>query len=179
MNASSISRNMHASQHVPKIALSKESASLLQRLKKISASYFFRSDRVLINKLKAMEPIELSNVLKAFFMEMVQEDGIKDPAKFFDRVSRAVPFENLQEAIKGNVEDVLKESKEMFEEAKLYLQMTSEKTPPSIRARISSIIDGIISVLESIVTAFGIGDFFKPAESEIQVDFKEYRKKCF
>ena len=175
MNVFPINDGVHALQHVPKIVLSKESADILQRLKKINAGYFFRPDSVLVNKLKVVEPVELTKVLKCFFMEMVQEDRITDPVKFLDRLATVIPLAKMQEAVKDDVEDALKEAKGMFEEAKLYLQMTNGNTSPSIRARLSSVLDGIISVIESIITAFGIGDFFKPAESDIHADFKSQK----
>ena len=175
MNVFPINDGVHAVQHAPKIVLSEESADILQRLKKINAGYFFRPDRVLVNKLKVIEPVELTKVLKCFFMEMVQEDHITDPVKFLDRLATVIPLAKMQDAVKDDVEDALKDAKGMFEEAKLYLQMTEGNTSPSIRARISSVLDGIISVIESIITAFGIGDFFKPAESDIHADFKSQK----
>lgn len=172
MIISPINNGSHALQYVPKIVLSKESTDIFQRLKKINAGYFFRPDSVLLNKLKVVEPVELTKVLKCFFMEIVQEGRIEDPVKFLDRLATVIPLAKMQEALKDDVKDPLKDAKGMFEEAKLYLQMTSGSTSLSIRACISSVLDGIISVIESIITAFGIGDFFKPAESEIHTDFK-------
>lgn len=172
MIISPINNIKHSLPHTPKIVLAKESTDILQRLKKINAGYFFRPDRVLLNKLKVVEPIELSKVLKCFFLEIVQEGRIKNPVKFLDRLTTVIPLVKMQEALKENVKNPLKEAKGMFEEAKLYLQMTNENTSASIRVCISSILDGLISVIESVITAFGIGDFFKPAESEIHADFK-------
>jgi ATP-dependent Clp protease ATP-binding subunit ClpA len=175
MNALPINDGMRALQCMPRIVLSGESADILQRLKKLNAGYFFRSDSILVNKLNVVEPVELANVLKCFFMEMVQEDRITDPVKFLDRLAAVIPLTKMQEAVQDDVEDALKEAKEMFEEAKLYLQMSHGNTSPSIRARLSSVLDGIISVIESIITAFGIGDFFNPAESETHASFKSQK----
>lgn len=175
VNVFPVNDGVHALQDVLKIVLSKESADILLRLKKINAGYFFRPDSVLVNKLKVVEPVELTKVLKYFFMEMVQEDHITDPVLFLDRLATVIPLEKMQEAVKEDVEDALKEAKGMFEEAKLYLQMTNENTSSSIRARLTSVLDGIILVIESIITAFGIGDFFKPAESDIQADSKSQK----
>ncbi|MBI3901097.1 MAG: AAA family ATPase, partial [Chlamydiia bacterium] len=154
---------------------SDESAAILQQLKKINTGCFFRSDRVLVNKLKLIDPVELTRVLKYFFMEMVQEDRITDPVKFLDRLATVIPLAKMQEAVKDDVENALKEAKGMFEEARLYLQMTHGNTSSSIRVHILSVLNGIISVIESIITAFGIGDFFKPAESDLQADFKSQK----
>lgn len=172
MNVFPINEGVQAFHQTPNIILSKESADILQRLKKINTGYFFRPDRVCVNQLKVMNPVELTNVLKCFFIEMVQENRITDPVKFLDRLATVIPFEQMQAAVEGDVGDALQEAKGMVEEAKLYLQMTNESTTPSIRARISTILDGILSVVESLITAYGIGDFFKSSESEMRAEFK-------
>lgn len=174
MNVFPINDGVHVFQ-APKTILSEESADVLQRLKKINAGYFFRPDRTLVNKLKVMEPVELTKILTCFFMEMLQEDPIMDPIKFLDRLATIIPLAKIQEAIQDDVEDALKEAKGMFEEAKLYLQMTNINTLPTIQTRLSTILDGIISVIEGIITAFGIGDFFKPAESDIHAEYKSQK----
>jgi uncharacterized coiled-coil protein SlyX len=179
MNVFSVKGGVDSLQHAPKINLSESSADTLQRLKQINSSYFFRPegyffgpDEVLMNNLKAIDPIELKKVLSNFFIEMLEEDCITDPVTFLDRLAAVIPFEKLQGAVKDNVDDALTEAKGMFEEAKYYLQMTQENRSPDIQACISSILDGIISAIESIIAAFGIGDFFKPADSDMQADMK-------
>lgn len=154
-----------------KIVLSEESADLLQQLKKINKGYFFRPDNTLLNKLKNVSSIELTKVLNCFFSEMVQEDCITDPFKLLDRLATIIPLAKMEEAVKDDIDDVLKEAKSLFEEAKYYLQM-NRNTSLSLRKLISSILDGIISAIESITTGFGIGEFFKPAESDLHADFK-------
>lgn len=162
-------------QSAQKIVLSDESTDILQRLKKINDDYFFRPDSALVNKLKVIEPIELTKLLKCFFMEMVQENRITDPVKFLDRLTTVIPLTKMQEAVKDDVGNALEEAKGLFEEAKLYLQMTHGSVSPSILAHISAVLDGIISVIENIITAFGIGNFLKPAESDIEADFKSQK----
>lgn len=170
-----INDGVHAYQPISRIVLSEESTDILQRLKNLNARYFFRKDKILINKLKVVEPIELGKVLGCFFAEMVQEDHITDPVKLLDRLATVIPLAKMQEAVKDDVGDALKEAKAMLEEAKFYLQMTQEDPSPSIRTRISSVLDGIISMIESVINAFGVGSFFKPAENEMQADFKSQK----
>ncbi|MFI0434636.1 MAG: AAA family ATPase [Parachlamydiaceae bacterium] len=177
MNNLSINPNQipNASQNSFGINLSRESSDILQGLKKINTGYFFSQDKGLIRKLKVVNSVELTKILKCFFMEMVKEDRITDPVKFLDRLATVIPLAKMQKAVKDDIPDALKEAKDMFAEAKLYLQMSRENTPSSIRTRISSILDGVISVIESIITAFGIGDFFKPAESDLHADCKSQK----
>lgn len=173
MNISALN-NLNIPQDDLSSVLSEESITILQKLKKINDSYFFRPDKTLVNKLKVIEPVELTKVLKCFFAEMIQKDLISNPIKFLDRIATVIPLKKIQEATEDGTTNALQEAKSMLEEAKLYFQM-SQGTSPSIRTRISSILEGIISVIESIITAFGVGDFFKPAESDIHADFKSQK----
>ncbi len=169
-----ISTNHTTFQPLPQLTsevkLCEESADILQRLKKINSGFFFCPDKTLVKKLKDVNPIELTKVLRCFFMDMVEKGEITDPVKFLDRMASVIPLGKLQEA--AEVKDALEKAKEMFKDAKHHLKMTRGNTSPSFRAHLSSILDGIISVIESIINSFGIKDFFKPADSEIHADFK-------
>lgn len=175
MNSFKINSSLSISQKSSEVILSSESSDILQRLKKINTGYFFRPDQALVNAIKAVNPVELTKILNCFLMEMVKDDRITDPVKFLDRLATVIPLKKMQEAVKDDVADALKEAKGMFEEARLYLQMTEGNASPSIRTRISSILAGIISVIESIITAFGLGDFFKPAESDMHAEMKSQK----
>lgn len=175
MNSSLITESLNHFQHSPNIILSTDSADILQKIKKINSDYFFQTDAILVNKLKIINPIELTKILKCFFKELVCDKTFKDPIKILDRLATVIPLTKMQEAIKPDVADALQEAKDMFEEAKLYLKMTEDHAKPSIKARLASVLDGIISVIESIISAFGIADFFKTAESDIHADFKSQK----
>jgi ATP-dependent Clp protease ATP-binding subunit ClpA len=86
-----------------------------------------------------------------------------------EQLNTVIPLEAINE---DDVARSLEEAKNMFEEAKLYLQMAEGGRSKSLQAQISSILDGIIAAIESIINAFGIGDFFKPAESALDAEFK-------
>jgi hypothetical protein len=157
--------------------LSSESTDVLQRLKKINSGYFFRPDPALANKLKIINPVELTKVLQNFFIELVQEDAITDPVTVLNRLASIIPLSKMKAAAQPEITDVLQEAKDMFEEAKLYIQIKEESISlaPGIKARISAVLDGIISVIESIIVAFGIGDFSKPPETDLHADFKSQK----
>ena len=120
--------------HYPNIPLSADSVDILQRLKKVNSGYFFRPNATLVNKLKAINPVELTKVLNCFFMQALQEKTIADPVKFLDRLAKVMPFAKMQEAVKPDVVDALKEAQDMFEEAKHAIQMTKANAPPGVRA---------------------------------------------
>ena len=114
-------------------------------------------------------------MLNCFFIEMMEQNLIKDPIKFLDRLATLIPLKKMQEVTKENVNDALKEAKAMFGGAKFYLQLNQERRSPTIRAQISSILDGMIAIIESVVTAFGIGEFLILRESDAHADFKSQK----
>lgn len=122
-----------------------------------------------------MDPIELKKILNSFFLEMIQENRMKDPIRFLDRLASVLPFAKLQEAVKDDVHDALKEAQSLFEEAKLYLQMTQTQPSPSIRVKLLAILESMITLIESIITEFGIGSFFEPSANETKANFKSQK----
>ena len=175
MNIIPITDNVTHHPYISDVVLSDDSADILKRLKKAAAGSVFNPDATLVKKLKFVDPIELTKVLDCTFTEMVLKGCIIDPIEFLDRVATVIPVAKMQEAVKDDIADALQEALDRFEEAEYYLQMTGKAASQGAGARLSSILDGIISLLESIITAFGIGDFFKPAESDIHADFKSQK----
>lgn len=156
----------------PTVELSAESTEILQKLRLVNTPYFFRPDASLVSKLRVINPVELTKLLQCFFSQLVRDGAVSDPVAFLDRLTRIVPLAKLQEAVKGDVPDALKEAKGMFEEAKLYLQTTQGKISLTLRVRLESIFDRIISVIESILNGFGCASFFMPSEGDLRDDFK-------
>jgi ABC-type dipeptide/oligopeptide/nickel transport system ATPase component len=172
MTSFCVDNNVNPSKCNHPVILTRESEDILQKLKKVNSSYFFKPDNSLVRQLKVVDPVELTNVLKCFFLEMISEEQITDPVKFLDRLATIIPLAKLQEVVKGDMGDALEQAKGMFQEAKFYLEMTQRNISPGIRARISSILDGLVSVVECIITTFGVGALFKPAESDMDASFK-------
>lgn len=155
--------------------LSAESKEILQRIKKVHAGYFFKNDKILVNKLKTIAPVELSQVLNCFFMDLHKQGKLGDPVKTLDRLASLLPLDKMQKAAKENVGDALQEAKSLFHEAKYYLNTTQGSLSPSLRTRLAAILEKITSLLDNIVVGLGIGDFFKPAESSVHADFKSQK----
>lgn len=155
--------------------LSLEPTDLLERLKQMHTGYFFRPDPTLVNQLKNVSSIELKNLLASLFSEVVQNGCVTDPIKFLDRLATLIPLEAIEAATQENGFDALQEAKDMFEEAKHYLQMTQGSSSLNLRASISFVLDGMISLIEILVSAFGVGGFFKAPESEMQAEAKSHK----
>lgn len=151
------------------------SSDILQRLKKISSGAFFKQEAALESHLNEVSPLELTKILNCLFEEVIREDLIKDPALFLDRLADIVPLSKLEESVKADIPDALQEAQRMFEEAKLYLQMTEGNTSLDIKACARAALEGITSALDSIIVAFGIGEFFKSPKNEMDADFKSQK----
>jgi ATP-dependent Clp protease ATP-binding subunit ClpA len=159
---------------IPDVVDLDESRALLDKLKKLNSTYFFRPDSEIVRKFKNIKAEDLTHILQSYFDEVVQEQIVTDPAKFIERLAEMIPLEKLEEVVEGDIEDILEEAKAKFEEAKIYLE-TTDKASPTIRSRITSILNAFISFVEGIISAFGLGDFFKPPESEMQASMKSSR----
>ncbi len=146
---------------------------ILPELKSVITAKLFNPSSAFTGKLQQMTALDLKELLNQFFIELLENDQITDPAVLLDRLASLISLDKLQEA--SDIKDALEEAKMLFEEAKVYLQMTEPATSPNIRALLLSILEGVASVIDSIVLAFGIGEFFKPAESDIQADFKSQK----
>lgn len=142
---------------------------VLPRLKGINTSFFFSAKETLQRQLQDVRSMELAGLLHAFVAESLQEGLISDPLQCLDRVATVVPLDALQEAAGS---DAWQSAKEMFGEAQIYLNTVDASASTSWSTRFSLLLDALISVVDSIISAFGIATFFKPAESEVHADFK-------
>ena len=143
-----------------------QTANLLQQLKQMHSGHFFKPEAQLVHKLKEMPAVELTALLNSHFTEMVEENQIGDPIKFLEPLAEAIPLTSLEAAVHTDAPRLLEEAQGMFEEAKLYLKMDQHSPLLVIKEHVLRVLDIIVSALESVINAFGVRDFFKPAENE-------------
>lgn len=153
----------------PKIQLTNDEVSLLKKLKNFGKSSDFKK------AIPKATPIELSHVLQEYCSSLINDEAVKDPLAVLDKLSKILPMKKLQEAVKDDFGDALNEAKNMFEEAKLYLNANDLKLPKAKRAKLRSVLDKIVKVIESLISAIGIGDFFKSANNQIQGEMKSQK----
>lgn len=114
--------------------------------------------------IASLEPAQLKEILMHFFEDAISEGG--DPLKLMSQVSNIVPYKALEEVVKtqfsGN-RSALHTARKMCGEAKYYLEARAT-AQPTLYARWLSFHDTLISVLDSILLAFGIAEFFKPSD---------------
>ncbi len=174
MNSQTVS-GQNIPQYNPFVIVSEQSKVVVDKLKQINLGYFFKPDQTLVKTIKEMKGSDLTNVLNCFFMEMLSTTAIADPIQFLDRLATLIPLKKMQEAVKDTTEDALKEAKSLIHAAKYHLELTEKEYSPTLSARLSSVLDGIISLIESIINTFGIASFFKPAKNDLDADTKSHK----
>lgn len=119
-------------------------------------------------EIEALSPEALRKELEAVLQE---ENGMAA----IDKLAELIPLEKLQDAVRTAYPehvDAFQKARSMFAQAKYYFEQTEHRISPTLKTRISSLLDSILSVLESIINAFGLTEFFKPAENGIDADYK-------
>lgn len=137
----------------------------------LQAKKSFENSRELAQDFAAISPNELQMVLDKLVQELLTIDPIKDIAQ----LAEVIPMDILQSAVKTQYPehiDALTTAKEMFKQASYFLNKTENTLSASLQNTLSTICDTLTSILESILSAFGIADFFKPSESDVNADFK-------
>ncbi len=123
--------------------------------------------------LKKKELIHRSAIeLDQLFETLAQSN---ESEKTFDLLAEWIPLEQVEKAANlrsAQAMDTLQKAQNLYREAKYYLQTTECTVPVKLRQRLEGILDTLIHALESILNAFGIAEFFKPAENDIHADFK-------
>ncbi len=118
----------------------------------------------------AVQPKELVEALKVVFSETMNEGEAEKSFALLEKVISVIPLQKLEEALE--VKNLLNETKNHFETAKIYFG-TKEVTPLSFY--IHSVLNAVIAVVESLINAFGFGDFFEPSENQEQNERKSYK----
>ncbi|MFC2049466.1 AAA family ATPase [Chlamydiota bacterium] len=112
-----------------------------------------------------------STELKDYLEKMVQElvKGGNDPLKVIHQYADIISLDMLEGAT--GVKDALQLATRMLRDADFYLEARNSLSP-TLRARLMSLRDTLVSVGDNFLGAFGVADFFKPSESAFHADFK-------
>lgn len=151
--------------------ITNDSTFILNGLKDI-ASHRLKDKSALVNKLQSFDSAELHNVLKNFFSDLVQGPVPPNRTDLFDRMAEVIPLPKLAEAVKREPKEVLCAAKGMFEQAKIYLKEREGRDHPNILKWLNQALDTVVTVLENLIAAFGISDFFKPTDGSWDASYK-------
>lgn len=155
--------------------LSDNAKDILRELKGLQASRFFWGGSTVAARLQKVKLPELRDILQCFFREMAHDGYNGDLAQAIERLAAVLPLERLCALQNSSPEGMLQEVAGKLREAKVYLEAQEGHPSPSLRARLSAAVDGMLFILERLISAFGLVDFFKQADSEMQSEAKSQK----
>jgi ATP-dependent Clp protease ATP-binding subunit ClpA len=132
-----------------------------QKVIDVARGGFWKNFSSVKGEVDGLSAEELKNLLAELSKE-------KDSKKILDGLSQILSLEKVEEAVEGKGADAIQE---MAKEAASYLNKIKKRTP-SFSAKMHAFIDTAQNVLESFLNAFGINEFFKPAESKSDAKVK-------
>lgn len=118
---------------------------------------------------------ELKEVLELSIAEMVANMDTSDPIEAAEKLAQIIPYETLDDMCIKRDKSSFKKARSMLHQAKYHLENREVQSSPSLKARISNVIDALITFIESFLSAFGIGDFFKPSSDQFEDNSKFYK----
>ncbi|MCX6989634.1 MAG: AAA family ATPase [Chlamydiae bacterium] len=104
--------------------------------------------------------------------------SIDDPEKQIEAFAALVPLEQLQDIVRQkypSFQDALTDAKSKIAIAKDFLEKTKGPATPTAYSTASYCFDVMISIIESILSSFGVADFFKPADNAFSGDIKSQK----
>lgn len=128
-------------------------------------------------QIEAVSVDELLPALEKYAAFLAEKGQDIDLSEAVQRLSEIIPVKKLEEAIKLQYPDhqnAIETAKSLLKEARYYLEIIDEKNMP-FKAKLQKLIDTAITCLESVLTAFGVADFFKPLEHGVQASTKAQR----
>lgn len=175
--------SVHSSSQTPALALastptpqpilnekvSETAQAILQTLKLGSLDALGQSKKLLGEKITHLSANDLKQVLDAYFEELCQQVQSLDYNQELHQLAEIVPLKDLQNAVKTRYPkhvDALKEAKKMLQKAKCFFEMTECAQSSTLEAKFFAFLDVLMTVVEVLVFAFGMGDFFTPSEDE-------------
>lgn len=136
-------------------------------LQTVRSRWFVWGNSALQNEISSLPPTDLKRLVDHIILDIHLDE--------IDRLAEMLPLEVVQEAIRTEYPqhvNALETAKAMFHEAKYFVEITQHKISPGLRTRLVAIFNSLISILESVLKAFGIADFFKAPENATDSEFK-------
>lgn len=116
---------------------------------------------------------ELKSLLEDLFEDVSEQAETEDPLKIVQQLADLIPEDTLAKAAGyRSPKSALKDAMGMLQEAKYHLEKVKGPASPTLLARLRAILDMLITVLENILFALGIAEFFTPTENELHASIK-------
>ena len=144
----------------------------------LKADPAIKNKKKIAAEIKALPSDKLMEALDEFFNYLTEQGNKLDSSEAMSRLAEIIPLKELEDAVRTKFPqhiDALHTAKSLFKEAQYYLEMSQQNNSSSLKAKLQSILDTLIICLESVIGAFGVADFFKPSESDMQASTKAQR----
>ena len=118
---------------------------------------------------KELSSLEKDELLKVLQKVCDEASSAQDPIALIDRLAEVVSLDKLEGAAKeqyAEFTDTIAAAKEMFSSAKYYLEKQETGISISLKARLLNFFNSCLLILENILNAFGIADFFLPQRAK-------------
>lgn len=149
---------------------------LLNLLKKEGSKF---SKNKFIREMKLLTSEQVMNVLDNYFNFLVENVEKIDSSKTLQRLAETIPLQALEDAIRTECFDqldILKTAKILLKDkAQFLIDVNEHKFSSTLKSKLRSILNALIACIESIVTAFGVAEFFKLPENDMQANTKGQR----
>ncbi len=125
--------------------------------------------------LKNVSAVDLRQVIETLCTDIAAGTWDEDPLAVCQRIVERIPLEQLQAAVKEkypSAENAATAAVAMLEEARHFLQVSEKQGSSTIQALLSTICDSVISIIESLLSTFGIHEFLRPPENEFEANLK-------
>ncbi len=147
-----------------RIVLETAEREVVDKLKTLKVNFFGWTDSALSRDLKQIKAERLNDILSLLFLEMQEEGKITDPIALLNQLAAILPLNELLEARSQTTKGILEEIKRRNQEAKHYLELTEPPNNYSLYARLLTIRDGLVTLIESLISEFDLGQFFSNNE---------------
>lgn len=135
---------------------------LSSQLKRLNEARCYRTDAALKQQLQTMASEQVQTVVQAFFKDCLEKGMLSRPERLIQRLSAVIPASQLEQM------------QEVCAQAEHYLDMTTPKGTDWCE-RVRAVLDSAILMMDNVIRAFGIADFFRAADSDLHADFKSQR----
>lgn len=125
--------------------------------------------------ITSADHLELKEMLVAICEDLSDAVLSQDPEVALHELASLIPLEQLQQAVENhypNHEGALESAKKMLYDAKTYLEKTQVPPSPTIYRKLLALLDTLLRILDSCISAFGIAEFLKSTENDIHASLK-------
>ncbi len=125
--------------------------------------------------LQQQTPEQLHPEIQRVFEQIAQS---AHPMREVNRISERLEFEQLEGLFErdfGSEREALTYARQLLGEAQYFLENTNHSLSPSLKTRVTNVLETLQSILETILNSFGLGDFFRQSGDLYEAEHKFHK----